>query len=231
MFLIASCVFSSSPERYVFTHVYLLAIVFFAPVISLDTLFFSHSAPHFIIAFPYLPVLLAIPLKAQATHRLSPAPTQTEVGVISPLLAISYLAHAIAHSVAIFAGIASFPRLCIADTLFGHTRLAHISVHVRPRLAQTVVGSYAQYSFIIWLHFSPICQSFSADAFCSPLSCQYVLSDNHACIAVQIMLHGIYCHALDQNSATFHKARGTCSIAPPTTSQINPHTFSTNPSL
>lgn len=80
-------------------------------------------------------------LNAHATHKLSHAPTHTEVGVISHLLAISYFAHANPHSIAIFVGVASFQSFCIAHTLLGHTRLAHISTHVRPRLAHTVVGS------------------------------------------------------------------------------------------
>jgi uncharacterized membrane protein YjgN (DUF898 family) len=80
-------------------------------------------------------------LNTHASQRFTHAHTSGDVAVTSHLLAISYFAHANPHSIAIFVGVASFQSFCIAHTLLGHTKLAHISTHVRPIVAQAVVGS------------------------------------------------------------------------------------------
>jgi hypothetical protein len=79
-------------------------------------------------------------LNAHAKARFHHAPIATLCGVISHLLPISYFAHAIAHSVANWAGRASFHNDFTAQTLFGHIRLVQSSTPVRQIVAHTDLG-------------------------------------------------------------------------------------------
>jgi len=170
------------------------------------------------------------PLNAHAIARFPHAQLATSTGSIFHSDAIPYLAPASPHSSATCAGLASFHSLEIIHTLFGHTKVAPISVIVSHTFAPVDSGLKAPY---FCTNSFPVCHavaSCSAHAFCSSRSCQYVLSDSPAFIAVPITFHGRYCPAFVIKEAASHATFGTSETTHPTKlnkglSTDSPYTF------
>jgi hypothetical protein len=173
--------------------------------------------------------LLANPIH-HPNSMLAHAHIHAHSGVISHFVAISYFAHITAHSCARFNALAQyFPTTpthsFTSFHLLGHINVLAMSVPVSPIFAHIDSGLYAQY---VWTNSFQACQnhaSCSACAFCSSRSCQNVLSENQACIAVQIKLHGIYCHAFEKKDAVSPITFGTSDTTPPITFQIKLPSF------
>lgn len=170
-------------------------------------------------------------LNAHAIQRFHHAQSSTDSGVTFHWLAISNFAHASPHSIAIFAGVASFHNLRITQTLFGQTKALPISVTVSHNFALVVFGSNTQSFCMSSLLFCPDSANTFALWLCSSISCQNVLSENPAFTHVARRFVGVYCPAFDKKEVVSPITFGTSEATHPRKSAHTPRAFCINHSL